>query len=581
LFALLHAALLPLAQAEPLEIATDQALAIHVAPQGFARLGDAVSGLIPPAIPVEGGSGAFDCGDGSILEYTLGDMDLQLSIDEVAFTTLGGFLGLDIYGTLGSTSTEIIAAGECSILTGLEETCDLVIPTTSFSLSTEIAIWLDGGNIHVDAGEADFSLSTINNPLGGCLLADAIGTLLGQNPDALTDLIADAIEPSLADLPQTIEEALEDSLGSLDVETALDVLGQELQLRLSPTVVSLEDNGLVIGMGSVVTVDATPSCVDLTSAEPPADNAWPALDGQAMASTLEYDFGLFLGKHFMDQILYAAWASGGLCLDVEALTGFSFTGEFVAAFFGDEVTELVGNAPVRLDLGPTQPPTTVFDDDQPPISIELEGFALEAVSELDHRMLRLLQIDMYALLRLYIELSGDSLVLELPLSEDDFVLTEVYSELLPPGYSEGVPSLLGTALGSFAPNLPTLTIPSILGISLDALIWEPAEDQSWQGGYIFLDTSSVEPLDVAGCSADGFGCDGGGASLDFDLESQLGCDQVSTGCDDGSGCEDTGCSSAGKIRLPGGRMLGLMVILVGAAIRRRPVRAGTEGPLKP
>ena len=553
-----------------MEIATDQALAIHVAPQGFGRLGDAVSGLIPSGVPVEGGSGSFDCGDGTILDYSLSDLEIQLSIDEVAFTTAGGVLGLDIYGTLGSTSTELVATGDCSILTGLEETCDLVIPTTAFSLSTELAIWADVGMIHVDPSEVGFSLSTINNPLGGCILSDAVGTLLGQNPDAITDLITDAIEPSLEGLSGTIEETLEDSLGALSFETVVDVLGQDLELALSPTMASVEENGLVIGMGSVIAVDAAPSCIDPASAEPPPDASWPVMDGQALASSLEYDFGLFLGKHFLDQALYAAWASGGMCLDVEALTGLSFTGEFVSAFFGDEVTELVGNAPVRLDLGPTAPPTAIFDDDQPPVAIELEGFALEAVSLLDHRMVRLLKIDLYSLLRLYIELSGGSLVIDLPLTDEDFFLTEAYSELLPPGYSEGVPGLLGTALGSFSPDLPTIAIPSILGISMDALVWEPAPDQSWQGGYIFLDTSSVEPMDVAGCSADGFGCDGGGASFEFDLESQLGCDDVSTGCDDGSGCEDTGCSSAGKIRLPGGRMLGLFLVLAGAALRRRP-----------
>jgi len=340
-------------------------------------------------------------------------------------------------------------------------------------------------------------------------------------------------------------------------------MGTPLDIELFPTRMEVEETGLVVGMGATVTTDVQPSCVDPSAHSVPAETDWPTMDGTALDSALPYDFGLFLSQQFMDQILYAAWASGALCLDVAEVSGLVFTGEMVSSFFGDEIVDILGNRPLDMGFFATVPPTIRFDDDQPPIIIDLNEFELDLSGELDERMTRILSIDLSGEMGLYTELNGNTMNLSLPLNSDHFVLTELYSELMSPGYSAGVPNLLDIALESFSPSLPTVMLPSIMGISLDGLAWQPTADQTWQGGYIFLDVSSVEPIDIGGCSADGFGCDGGGPSFELDLESAIGCDEAQLGC------EESGCASTGKIRLPGARIFGFFLVLLGAMLRRR------------
>ena len=53
-----------------------------------------------------------------------------------------------------------------------------------------------------------FEISELGNPVDNCLVADAVDTILGQNPALISDLIRDAIEPELTGLGATVEESL-------------------------------------------------------------------------------------------------------------------------------------------------------------------------------------------------------------------------------------------------------------------------------------------------------------------------------------------------------------------------------------
>ena len=59
-------------------------------------------------------------------------MDLT-SVDGVEVVPSEGRLDLDLYATLSSTETSLIVSGDCSILTDLDETCSLELPTTAVS----------------------------------------------------------------------------------------------------------------------------------------------------------------------------------------------------------------------------------------------------------------------------------------------------------------------------------------------------------------------------------------------------------------------------------------------------------------
>ena len=108
-------------------------------------------------------------------------------------------------------------------------------------------------------------------------------------------------------------------------------------------------------------------------------------------------------------------------------------------------------------------------------------------------------------IEILIELTSNEITTDMIIDSSRFVITETYSELLEPGYSQSIPGLLDLALGGFTPSMPTVFIPSLLGVSVSDLTWGQSPDDSWQGGYIFLNTDDVEPLAVPGLLRGRFG----------------------------------------------------------------------------
>ena len=117
--------------------------------------------------------------------------------------------------------------------------------------------------------------------------------------------------------------------------------------------------------------------------------------------------------------------------------------------------------------------------------------------------------------------------------------------------------------------LPAVTVPSVFGVELDALLWQPDVNQDWLGGYLLLNTDNIQPFEVPSCSASDLGCDGGGPSIDIDIEEVLGCgsSDLSAGCE--GGCSSTPQSGRWVIRLPAGRLLLFGMIVGGVVLRRR------------
>ena len=52
---------------------------------------------------------------------------------------------------------------------------------------------------------------------------------------------------------------------------------------------------------------------------------------------MKYDAAVFLGRHFLDQMFYAVWASGAMCIDVSEQAGLDLTGDLAAGFFGNDL----------------------------------------------------------------------------------------------------------------------------------------------------------------------------------------------------------------------------------------------------
>lgn len=557
--------------AEERTLQTDHALAIHIPTGGLHTIGEALARRLPASIPVTAGSGVLNCDSSSSLQYTMGDWDLSLVVDEMEFVTVQGRLELMVYGHLQSSETTMDMNGDCAILENLQETCSLEIGTTPFSLNLglDFALSDDGLSLETVVSEPVFELAPVTNPIQNCIFGDAVETILGQNPYMLSDLIMGLIEPELGSVTESIQGAFDGVIDQLIVEQDVDLLGSNVHLRLAPTVFTVEDSGIVLGLGSYITVDVDPSCSNM--AEYPIETGvngvdvdWPTFDGRVFTTGIPYDLGFFVGKHFVDQALYAVWVSGALCIDVAEMSGLSITGELASGFFGEEIQTLVGEDTIELQLFPRRPFQAEFSDDQPPISIAIDGLMLESYADILHRRSRILSVNIGADVGVIMSLDANRVSMEIPLDAEAFFLQEEYHEMLPHGYSEGVPNLLDLALGSVLGNgtLPVLVLPSVFGMNLDTIIWQPDSTGAWLGGHLIFDPDSVQPSIIAGCSASDFGCDSGGPSIDIDVNTLIGCDDMSIGC-------EGGCSQPGTIKLPVGRMLGLCVIILGAMIRRR------------
>jgi len=555
----------------------DEAIAVHLGSSGLDQLGEAVARVMPEQLRIDASSGQESCAESDAvpLDWSLDQLDILLSIDHVAIDTTDGDIALTIYATMASTASELTVTGDCTVLTELDEVCDVELPTTAIQVSMGIEIVEIEGAFDVTVADPTVDISPLGNPLSDCTFASAIGTMLGQDPLLLSGLIESLVAPELDALGPTIEEPLEDALSQLQIETSLDLLGTTLDVEVYPTALTMDETGLVLGLGATVTPGAISDCVDPSSGIELRDAGWPAFGPTAPGSSLPYDAGLFVGADFLDQALFSVWASGALCLDAGALLGSTLpaglTTDFLGALLGDEFTALFPESkPATLLISAPVPPRGGFDDDGAPLHILADSLTVDLYAELDHRQTRVFEVQGDADIGLDISLEDNTLVTGLVLEDPAVDFAETYHELIGPGYSEGLAALVGTLLSGLIPTdlLPSIAVPEILGARLDQLIWLPDEDAAWQGGFVLLDLSGVEPIELTGCSLDGFGCDGGDLGVELDLETILGCDTEA-----GLGCEDstctTGASAAVGTRAARGRLALLLALVGGLGLRRR------------
>ncbi|MBW1879004.1 MAG: hypothetical protein JRJ84_11620 [Deltaproteobacteria bacterium] len=541
----------------------DRALAIHIPPHGLATVGDAVEALAPTSFPILYTVDTFECSEDTGFLYALEETEILFSTDEVLVETTNSRVEITLYGTLNSTPTTLGIYGSCGVLEGLWESCGIQIPTTAVEVHLGVALVSLGGQVLAVADPVDVQISPITNPISDCTLASAAGTLLGQNPDAINDLLSEAIGPALEDVPAEMEQAIEDALNSFAVETTIDLIGTPLGLSLNPVLIEISSAGMIVAMDASVNVLAS-DCVD-PSVVPLPDPQWPVFGDVAPDTSLHYDAGVYMGRGFVDELLTAFWASGVLCMEIDQLGDVPLQGGLVGAFFGEEVGALLGaDDPAVLVLGGDLPPTSTFERDQPAIRVGMPGLTLDLVTELDHRQTRILQVGVDAEIGLDVGLVDNTIAPTLVIDEEGFLFSETYSEMVGPGYSANLGGLLDLVLAIAVPTdaLTEITIPELLGIQIDEVFWVPTDDGEWHGAFALADLSGVEAIEVSGCTVDGLGCDGGG--FEFDLEETLGCDDPAMGCgEEGSACVH------GKVQLPSWRWLPVLFLVVVVPLRRR------------
>ena len=547
----------------------DRAVAVHFSAAGLARLGAGLARGMPTHLPVTGSAGSTACdaeNPDTLLEYELEDLEVGIHISSIDLVPSAGRLDVLFAGTLDSTPAALTVSGDCPPLVELAEVCTVTLPVTTLSLRMGLSLTARDGLVDATVDTLSLELSPIGNPLDGCTLASAVGTLLGQDPEAINRLFLAPVEESLIDAAASMEASIEEGLAGLATETHLPLGDSEVLLSLAPTEVTLSEDGLLLGLSAELSEPPAAPCAS-SGAEPTVvASDWPSLDGVAPVGSLAYDAAFVMNKALIDQILWAAWRAGTLCVEVADLSGTPLDSALFNGVFGEPWQALFPEPqPLTVQVQPAGPLTARFSDSGAPFRVVLDGLSMSVVSTLDARLARIFRAEMVGEMGLDVSLSDGSLVSALVVNGADVGFTEPEHELLPAGYSDGLASLLPTLLSTMvsADLLPTTALPSWQGLGLGGLWWMPSEDGAWMGGYAVLDIDHVEPIELPGCDGGALGCDGG-AGVEYDLETALGCTSDG-GCAGDSGCGgESACSS-----LPGGRISLTLVGALAWMLRRR------------
>jgi hypothetical protein len=564
------------AEAVPGDQEIVDAIHIDITPSGFDVLGAIVPALAPADLPVE------DLSEGtSGFKVELSGLAVDLTFDDIQITPNTGYLDveIDLLVAVNSSGDPFNLYTEAL---WIPSDCDGWVDPFPVTAHTTIAIELieyDDGPPIVDATigefEVDFELTGDDAHIEGGFLTCAVGTTL----DALSffgldivklivDSLGDTLDTVIADLAPEIETALEDAFSAAVIDQSIELQGSQLDIKAHPGDITIRSQGMRISMnGSATTPDVNPCVEDWDDGTFQAVLSDPPEIGSTPSDIPSgFGAGLLVSDDFGHQAMYALWRSGLLCYTVDEDLGFPIDTSLLGLLAGDAFNELFPDArPMVIVTRPKQPPTMNFVSEHD-IGLKVNELGLDFMGELDHRMARVLAMDLEvdAGVDLNFDGSTGNLGIAIDLGEDSITPTVSSNDFAPDSsdtieasfgsvFNGLVGGLLGDALGDLS-----FSVPGFEGIGLTELQFSSAgAEQDWLGGYAWL--GEVEYAST-GCSEDGSGgCgeEGGG-----------GCGEEGGGCGDveGAGCEGGGCTTAPRNQR---RWLWLLFPTFLIALRRR------------
>jgi MYXO-CTERM domain-containing protein len=398
---------------------------------------------------------------------------------------------------------------------------------------------LDKGDVHIN---------------GGIICDGADLFLKGLVIDTLTSTLEGQVQTTLSN--QLCKKCTEDSMcmpfGTCDQTTGqcmetgtdhcLQVLGTTGRMAAAQLVGSLneaatssldlymvsggytraEGNGLSSGMltGFLTADGQHDSCVPVAAAPPPATIAEStALTGNTRPDGMPFHLGIGLHERALDRLLYAAYDSGALCLNVGSNT-VSLLKASTLGLLVPSLPDLLHGADegVFLALRPQAPPTFVIGDgtfkedgsiDQPLLTLGFIGLEIDFYARVDERLVRIFTLKTD--LQLPISLDGDETGAIQPVLGDingaftnlsvtnSDLLTETQQDIADkfPAILGALGPLLGNALGPIAP--PAL---AGLAITVDRGSFAPLEAKSILGLFLTLAPAPAAAAKMAATRVD-------------------------------------------------------------------------------
>lgn len=363
---------------------------------------------------------------------------------------------------------------------------------------------LSGEDIHMDCS------------LGG--FEDFLNILGLSVYDWILGLIEPELQAAIADIGPELETALEDAIASATVDTTVELLGTELSVTLLPSAIGIGPAGVEVWLDSDITATAS-ACVEGLDSGDFRRTSSQAVGAADLPAGMHA--GLTLKDDMVNQLLYAAWRGGLLCLDVdsELAGGFAIDtslldllvpGAFEGLFDADEPGALV------IATSPQLPPLADFSGEAA-IGIDIDRFGLDMVADLDDRMARVLGAEMEAPVTLPLHFDGTTGELDIAISLDASLvemrvmtneISTVSSETLSTELTNTMGGLMDTILGSAVPPI-AFTLPAFEGLGAQAMIADSlGDDQETLGLLVQAGPVEYESLGCADLSSEDGGCGG-------------------------------------------------------------------------
>ncbi|MCK6526427.1 hypothetical protein L6R50_02315 [Myxococcota bacterium] len=565
----------------------DPAAVVHLSTEGLEAMARAVAGLLPPSVTATGLAGELSCGEGEEMTYAADDVVVELEVTAADLLPSPERLDLLLTLTLRSAPSSLVAEGTCAGFV-LDETCTLEVQPTRFDAAVGLGLGVDAATGSLSATVLDVTLAagSFGNPLDtGCLLGDALEVLAGWGVDPVSSLLSGVLEEQEATLAAQLEAALAEALAALQPPSlSVDLNGTRVDLEMAFSAAEVDGQGLALSLAARASTPETSPCAGVATAYAPVATEVPPLDGWIPGGLSSYHAAVLLRRDLPNQIGWALWQGGALCLTLSDLSGIPLTTDTLALF----VPEIAGihdaqASPAAVAVGAGRAPTVTFPGGA--MALALDDLSVSLVGGVQGRAARIVGFAGRAEAGLDLVLHGGELVPILDLDPlSDVALDVSYAELVDEdgalAFLAALPDLVSALLDP-ASLLPTLPLPAAYGVSVASLRTEGADDSGeWLGLYADLG-AAAEPVTVDPIDLSGLGCEGGG---EVPMPScEAGCGDAGAGCDPeacgGDTCAGGTCSASHAGARDGiggaaGRAFGVGLLLVLGGLRRGRTRRG-------
>lgn len=352
----------------------------------------------------------------------------------------------------------------------------------------------------LDAADINVTLGPIDGV--GCSAANIIGTLVSC---CLSDLISVFIEQQVVDMVHNdLIPTLQDALNQSHIQQEFDIQGATVSLELYPSDLDIRDDGLTVVMSSVAQAPVPNLC---TTTEPTGsrftNGALPVYYPTATGIG-PYHAGASIADDFVNQILYAAWEAGLLCMDLEEFGGEPLDASFLAlAGLSGTLARMdtPENAPLLILIRGNESPWVDYGKEHL-VNLHAERLELGLMTQVHDRMARIVALEIGANAGADISVAPDGMLdVAIDLSADSLDVAVSYDEVVGRD-ADALPALIPVLLESFLPDLtgiiPEINLGDLGGVGVDESSFVADGDA---GDFLSAYTRLVET--APGCNSNG------------------------------------------------------------------------------